>query len=640
MEFYYASALKAGKKEYQKRLSKGWYPYLPALDDMISTQKSDMGKDIGIVQIPIDHIVGTKTAGRKQVFASNFMPIAPERSEFADKWEILCQSHLKEGIREPIKVYEYLNRFYVLEGNKRVSVLKFFDAVTIPAKVYRIMPERNGDKAIELYYEFIDFYRYSKVNFIEFSKSGSYIELNTLLGKEKEEAWTEDEVRAFRSTYYYFEKVYHKRGGWKLKSTVGDALLAYIRIYGYEDLRGMSERQMEHAVTKVWEEITLQQEEQPIDIKLDPTEEKKSLLNIITGTRNLKVAFLYTKTVETSGWAYSHELGRNHAQKVFDGKIETKVYDNVKKDQAYEVMQKAIAEGAKVIFATSTEMLNACLKIAIEYPNVAVLNCALNKPHRYVRSYHIRMYEVKFITGAIAGVLCDNNKIGYVSKYPIYGSIAEINAFARGVQLTNSDAKIYLKWTNENNIRDVVKELYYEGIDLISFRDFVKMNESEKFLFGLAKVSKDGLDHLALPMWNWGVYYEKIIQSVLNGTYFTEQDKTKKSLNYYWGLSSGAAEMIFSGHLPKGVRYLGETLAKAIRTGICQPFYNPSTTADGRIAWDTQDQTIRLEDILSMDWLEDNVVGSIPKYEELQDDVKEVVDMIGVDTARKDSKKG
>lgn len=636
MEMYYGSALKAGKKSYQQCVSRGMYPYLPVLDEILSDQKSETGKEIGTIQIPIEHIVGTKTAGRTRMFAQNYMPIAPEHSEFAEKWETLCQSHLEEGIRDPIKVYEYMNRFYVEEGNKRVSVLKYFDAVSVAAKVTRILPERNGDRSVEVYYEFVEFYRYSKVNFIEFSKPGSYKELQGLLGKEIDETWTEDDIRRLKSTYYYFEKVYYKCGGAKLKSTVGDAMLSCIRIYGYEALRAMSEREMESAITNIWEEITLLQEDQPIDVKLDPTEEKERFLNKITGTKYLKAAFLYSKTVETSGWAYSHELGRIHMENVFEGKVESKVYENVSSDEAYDVMKEAIADGATVIFATSAEMFNGCLKIAIEYPSVIVMNCALNKPHRYVRSYYVRMYEAKFIAGAIAGALCTNDKIGYICKYPVYGVIAEINAFARGVQLVNQDAKVYLKWSAGDDTKEVVEELWADGIELISFRDFIQLTDSEKFYFGLAKMTEKGPDHLVLPMLNWGVYYEKIIQSILNGTYQTEQDKTNKSLNYYWGMSSGAAEMVFSGRLPKGIRYLGETLSKAICAGICQPFYNPSTKSDGRIAWETQDQTISVEEILSMDWLEDNIVGAIPKYEELHEQVREVVDTMGVEASRKD----
>ena len=51
-------------------------------------------------------------------------------------------------------------------------------------------------------------------------------------------------------------------------------------------------------------------------------------------------------------------------------------------------------------------------------------------PYSTVRTYYSRIYEGKFITGAIAGAMADNNRIGYVGSYPIFGVPASINAFA------------------------------------------------------------------------------------------------------------------------------------------------------------------------------------------------------------------
>ena len=71
-----------------------------------------------------------------------------------------------EGIRDPIKAYEYMNKFYVEEGNKRVSVLKFFGAVSIPGNVIRIVPPRTDEKENRIYYEYMDFYSLSNVNYV------------------------------------------------------------------------------------------------------------------------------------------------------------------------------------------------------------------------------------------------------------------------------------------------------------------------------------------------------------------------------------------------------------------------------------------------------------------------------------------
>ena len=71
---------------------------------------------LGIVQIPLDRIVGTSNVGRTYAFANNFMPLLDYKTEFGAKWSALCDSQIEEGIRDPIKVYEYMNKFICRRG--------------------------------------------------------------------------------------------------------------------------------------------------------------------------------------------------------------------------------------------------------------------------------------------------------------------------------------------------------------------------------------------------------------------------------------------------------------------------------------------------------------------------------------------
>ena len=70
----YHNARVAGRKAYRADVQAGRYPYLPALDDMISYSETQGEYPLGRVDIPLNLIVGTKTAGRQKAFASNFMP--------------------------------------------------------------------------------------------------------------------------------------------------------------------------------------------------------------------------------------------------------------------------------------------------------------------------------------------------------------------------------------------------------------------------------------------------------------------------------------------------------------------------------------------------------------------------------------
>jgi hypothetical protein len=408
----YKRALSLGQKEYRSCVSRGEYPYLSVLDELLPPERQSMGTDLGLMQIPAPLIVGTKTAGRTTAFARNFMPLLAEGTEFSNKWERLCQAHLKEGIRDPVKVYEYMNRYYVQEGNKRVSVLKYFDAVAISANVIRILPERSDSPEVQAYFALCDFFRYSRVNYLEFSKAESYALFQRLVGKEPQEHWSEQDRRGLNTLYYYFQKAYQAHGGERLRTTVGDALLSCVNIYGYQALRSMGETELKKAVGKVWAEITLQQEERPIDLKLEAEQKPPLLPRLPIAQRPLKVAFLYDKTPETSGWTYSHELGRQHVERVLRGKVETTAYFCAQPSNSATVLEEAVSDGNRLLFTATPQMLPSSLRVAVDHPEINILNCSLNQSHRYIRTYYARMYEAKFVLGAVAGAMADSNRVG------------------------------------------------------------------------------------------------------------------------------------------------------------------------------------------------------------------------------------
>ena len=638
--YYYSDALKQGQKEFRACVVRGEHPYLPVLDDFVSAERQARGTDLGLVSVPMELVVGTVSSGRTTAFARNFMPLSGEDSEFATKWKHLCKAHLDEGIRDPIKAYEFMNRYYVQEGNKRVSVLKFFGADRVEANVIRVLPERNGSREVELYYEFLDFYQCSKVNFIEFSKPGSYVQLQRLLGKAPGDQWTDEERRDFSAACYYFRRAYEANGGKRLSTTVGDAMLAYIQIYGYPSLRQAGEDEIKKLVGKVWEEITLQQEPAPIDVKLAPSEEKEKdglLSKVLPKGRPdmLKVAFIHDKEPDTSGWTYGHELGRQYVENVFQGEIETSAYFHATDTDPLELIERAIGEGNTVVFTTSPRLLPASLRAAVDNPKAVILNCSLNKPHRYIRTYYARMYEAKFIIGAIAGSLAGDEPIGYVCDYPIFGQVAGINAFALGVQAVNPRSRVYLEWYALGGAAAASQRLLDRGAKLISSMDLAKLSDRMSKNMGLFLIEDGKQTGLAMPVWRWGVYYEAMLRQIRSRTFQAEYSESSKALNYYWGLSSGVVDVLLSEKLPSGTKKLASLLRRSICAGDCDPFRGP-LTAQGGAGMLGEDQGLSPEQIMNMDWLADNVVGSIPAYEELDDVGQATVGVMGVEPSTQD----
>ena len=479
----YLRAQKLGEKRYQAAVAKNEYPYLPVLDEIISPSDTVGEVNLGLQTISLDRVVGTATAARTTAFASNFMPILDYHTEFGMKWTALCESHIEEGIHDPIKVYEYMNKFYVVEGNKRVSVLKYFGADSVPAMVTRKIPRRTDSLENKIYFEFIDFHKQTGINYVYFSQLGGYDKLREFIGITKDAVFTEDERLDFNSAHLAFEKAYlAKKGNEELTITVDDAMLVFLNVYGYEALKNMTTSQVKDSVDKVWNEIVLTNEKKDKTVlpKLDPVEPKKSILDRVikpSGPSNLKVAFVYDKSPANSVWTYSHELGRMDMENKLGDSVDSRTFCNVDTPaKLTECLGRLVDEKYDVIFTTGPEMLPEALKTAVLHPEIKILNCSLSLANSHVRTYYARMYEAKFLTGAIAAAMSRCDDLGYIADYPVYGNIANINAFAMGARMINPDVKVHLEWSRlkgadpEERFKDLFPECFINSISCIRNR--------------------------------------------------------------------------------------------------------------------------------------------------------------------------
>ena len=630
----YTEALKLGKKEYKSCVSQGRFPYLPVLDDILSREEVRTEQNMGLIQIPLDFVVGTSTMGRTYSFAANFMPILRENTEFAVKWANLSDAQINEGIRDPIVAYEYMNRYYVVEGNKRVSVLKYFKADSIVANVTRKIPKYSEDEDVKIYYEYMKFNEITGLFNIEFSKLGMAEQLLKLTGCTTR--WDPEVRSEFNSLLLHFTKAYEFRGGSKLPITVGDALTAFINVYGYKESLAMSDAEMNTNVVKCWNEFVVLTHKHTVGLVMDPTsvQEKKSLLSYLLPTSNRKftVAFLYPKSPEESDWIYAHELGRNYLEETFSEQMKTICcVSGVHEENVGDVLNEVIRNGADIVFEVAPQMMKPSLKIAVDHPDVKILNCTLNTPHKYIRTYYARMYEAKFIAGVIAGALADNNKIAYIADYPIYGMIANINAFALGASFTNPRAQIYLEWSTKKDY-DRERFLSENDISVVSDQDMITPSDAKR-QFGLYRIEDGRTLNLAMPLWNWGIFYEKMIQSILAGSYQTEGNSEDRALNYWWGMSAGVIDMICSNNVPAGVRRLADHLKHDIKKGDMVPFYGEIYSQDGELR-NKSNVAMKPEAIMEMDWLVANVKGSIPTMDTLIDAAQTVVQLKGVEETK------
>ena len=199
----YGKALKLGQKEVRERQAKGRSTNPEVLDQILGDLAADRSIRVGLVEIPAQRIVGTKTAGRISAFSPGFLPLLARETEFATKWVDLCAAHLSEGIRDPIVCYEYYGNFYVQEGNKRVSVLRYFESPRILGIVHRVMPEPSEEPRYKAYLEFLEFFKCTKMYDVRFTAPGCYARLCEAVGIPMGQSWQTEDVRRFRAYFQY-----------------------------------------------------------------------------------------------------------------------------------------------------------------------------------------------------------------------------------------------------------------------------------------------------------------------------------------------------------------------------------------------------------------------------------------------------
>lgn len=641
MSIYYKNAKKLGDEAVRAAVKNGVSPYLPVLDTFEEIKKSVGEVHAGLMELPLGRIMGNKEMGRNNAFANNFMPIFDEASEFAAKWSTLYESYLEEGIRESIKCYEYMNRYYVQEGNKRVSVSKFGGSDFILADVTRILPAKNDTKEVKVYYEYLDFLAVTKNYYIILTEPGGYIKLAALLGQDLKNEWPEQLRTDLKAAFFKFVKMY--RTVLKLMNdfTFGDSFLVYVSIFPMKTLFEESDEQIAKNIKIARNELTANANIDSIKfIDTAPEGEKQGgIMGLFSGVKNytasspLKVGFIYDTAEENSRWISSHELGRFYVDNMTGDNVVTRSYISENgAENINDALEQAIADKNGIIFTVSSKMMSDTLKTAIYHPDIKFLNCSVGQSHSSVRCYHGKLYEASFLMGILAAdtLLLDEKRgkerrIGYAARGKGSLAIANLNAFAIGVSLIDPACTVKLRYLTPDEHPDLSSYWRTEGVDM--YADFeYSPAVAVTDMPGVFKIEDEKDVFLGVPYFNWGKYYVQIVQSVLSGAWdIGEIIKLHTAANYWFGLSTGVVD-IRTPELPYQTKKMLSFFKDAIINGGYDPFSGELHSQESTIQENKHNKSdhisVSLEKmtagkIAAMDWLNENIDGTLPKAEEI-----------------------
>ncbi len=624
----YKKALKRGERDRRRAASEGRHPYLTDLDSLVDEGLCAGREKAGLVDIPLDMVVGTVTRGRQVAFSRTFMPLLEAGSEFATKWSNLYDIQVSEGYRDPIVVIEFMHRFYVQEGNKRVSVLKYLGAPAVTAEVTRLYPSRWNTHETRMYGEFCEFWRACPLYDIELSHEGSYRRLARRFGRDLSQKWPREAVSYLHQTFSFFKSAYVRAGGDHLDITPADAMLIYLGVYTQDRLLDLASSIVVDRLGKIWRELVMEgrADGERVDLVEEPASQgeedpaaapSRGVLGFFMGKtaysarRPLRVAFIHERPCSESAWAYVHDLGRQHIERYFGGIVRTSVYENRSYEDSFmDAVDAAAANGADVVFTTAPTLMDFTVKAAIQYPDVRFLNCSIGLPHHSVRSYYGKMYEAKFLLGALAASMADNHRIGYRVNSRNLGSVAEINAFAVGAELMDPEARVVLVYPPEG-AGDLAALMRGRGLSVMSGSD-VAGPYADGGAYGLHRLRGGSLEDIAWPVWHWDRYYELIVRSLLHGSWDAETSgDDARAVSYWYGMGSGVIDVRLSPGLPYQTKKLVRMLHEGIVAGTIHPFAGELHSQQGVVQL-AGFPPLPSAEVVGMTWLADNVEGSLP----------------------------
>ena len=185
-------------------------------------------------------------------------------------------------------------------------------------------------------------------------------------------------------------------------------------------------------------------------------------------------------------------------------------------------------------------------------------------------TYAAKFYEGRYVMGQIAGKMTKTNTIGYIVSFPIPEVISGINAFERGMQTTNPNAKIKIVWVNTwfdpGKEADAAKALLAQGADILT-----QHTDSAAPLQEAEKVSKLGFGQssdmmkfapkaqLTANTDNWGPYYTQRIQALIDGKW--------KSDDTWDGIGKNMVVMAPFANMPDDVKAMAREDDRRHRLG-------------------------------------------------------------------------
>lgn len=330
-----------------------------------------------------------------------------------------------------------------------------------------------------------------------------------------------------------------------------------------------------------------------------------------------KVAFMLNGKPGEVGWNFEHARGIEEAKAAFGDKVQMDSFYGVGewgKGDA-DKLKELIADKYDMIFGCSFGYMNSMIQAAFSAPETKFEHCGGYIRSANMSTYSARWYEGRVPQGLIAGAMTKTNKIGYLASFPIPQILRGINAAYIAAKSVNPDVEFDVVWLNSwfspEKEEEVSRMLIDRGADILlahtnSTKPTEVAEELGAYAFGQASdMSKFGpRATLSATLNNWGPYYVRRIEALLNNSWATE--------NTWGGLSDQMIAIApLSEDIPNRVFLQVEDAIERLSNGSQNAFTGPVRRQDGS-GWLAAGEVASDADLLKMNFFVDGLTAVIP----------------------------
>ena len=303
--------------------------------------------------------------------------------------------------------------------------------------------------------------------------------------------------------------------------------------------------------------------------------------------KQTKVGFILNGKIDDHSWGESHYNGMEISAQTLNLDVVYKA-DVPEDETCTETIEALIADGCEIIICNSFGYGEWALKCAEAHPEIYFFHATGVEQRSNLATYFGRIYQMRYLSGIVAGMQTETNEIGYVAAFPIAEVNRGINAFTLGVRSVNPDATVYVKWSNswtgEEENAETARELIRDhAIDVLAMHtnalsplEIADENDIWTIGYNIDNSEQFPQTYLTAPVWNWESFYRPRILECLQGKFH--------GTHYWEGVETGIVDLAsFTDNVKSGIAEAVEKEQDRLMNGSFDVFYGPITDNEGNI---------------------------------------------------------